>query len=646
MVMVRFGRGRLTMRLRVMVCICVGCVWSSVAQEPAAIADGSGGNSAPDLLEKRLDGYFAERMEEWFVPGAVCVVFGGGQTLYRKGLGVESLESKTPVDPDNTVFYLASVGKLATAIGALQLAEQGRLDFREDVSRFVPGVVPADKFLAPITLHHLLTHTPGLDDRIIGYSAPSINDVLPLRTYLERRMPPRVMEPGKEVRYSNHGFGLAGLAVAEAGDTTFTAYVQGNILGPLGMERSTSGPAPSAETAGHLAQGYWASGDDARLVYSHVTPAGALFSTGGDMEKLMRALAGVDQNAALSPWIRGELMRQQFTHRPELPGYGYAMYQRRVNGIDGWEIAGAVPGFAAAVFIAPEKQLGVFVALNRQEPEFALDVVPIVVSALYDAPNDETIEAQAPGSGEAWKFAGTYRPARNSKRSIEKLAVLFQVLFIETGDGRTLTLEVPGRLGMRRTVWSQVDEGLFRKVGGNEHLAFGEDRAGNVTHLYSNEIMGIPWAYERVPQSESPLIVLPVLAALCGAFAFVCIAVPLAAGIGRIRRKRGDAHSPRSKVPWCAALVSAMNLAFAVGIVLAFSDVESLATRPSATLYVILTLPFLSMLACAVMASVWIRERGLRRTSMWATACAGLTLAATLGFHLIANGFNLVGYKL
>jgi CubicO group peptidase (beta-lactamase class C family) len=43
------------------------------------------------------------------------------------------------VDPDRTVFRLASVSKTITATAALQLVERGRLDLHKDVNAYLSG---------------------------------------------------------------------------------------------------------------------------------------------------------------------------------------------------------------------------------------------------------------------------------------------------------------------------------------------------------------------------------------------------------------------------------------------------------------------------------------------------------------------------
>ena len=64
----------------------------------------------------------------------------------------------------DTLFQFGSIGKSFTAIVALQLVEQGLLDLHAPVTDVLPWFSVGGT-TAPITLHHLLTHSSGLIQR-------------------------------------------------------------------------------------------------------------------------------------------------------------------------------------------------------------------------------------------------------------------------------------------------------------------------------------------------------------------------------------------------------------------------------------------------------------------------------------------------
>ena len=71
------------------------------------------------------------------IPGAVFVFISGGEIAIARGYGAAQLEPHRPVDPDRTMFRLASVSKTITAIAALQLVEQKRIDLHTDVNAYL-----------------------------------------------------------------------------------------------------------------------------------------------------------------------------------------------------------------------------------------------------------------------------------------------------------------------------------------------------------------------------------------------------------------------------------------------------------------------------------------------------------------------------
>ncbi|MBI1983477.1 MAG: beta-lactamase family protein, partial [Acidobacteria bacterium] len=95
--------------------------------------------SGPDLhdlaaLQTFLDNHFNKRMKELHVPGAAFVLVKDGKILFAKGYGYADLEKRTAVDPERTVFRVASVSKLFTATAVMQLAERGSINLDDDVN--------------------------------------------------------------------------------------------------------------------------------------------------------------------------------------------------------------------------------------------------------------------------------------------------------------------------------------------------------------------------------------------------------------------------------------------------------------------------------------------------------------------------------
>jgi hypothetical protein len=86
------------------------------------------------------------------VPGAAFIFVRDGKVIYQRGYGVSDLKTAARVDPERTVWPIASITKAVTAMGALQLVSGGRVKLDDDLNRYLKRVkVPAQGY-APLTL--------------------------------------------------------------------------------------------------------------------------------------------------------------------------------------------------------------------------------------------------------------------------------------------------------------------------------------------------------------------------------------------------------------------------------------------------------------------------------------------------------------
>jgi len=129
------------------------------------------------------NGFFPREMDRRQIPGVVFVFVSGSAIAVARGYGAAQLEPRRSVDPERTVFRLASVSRAITVTAALQLVERGRFDLHQGVNADLRSFqVPAAH--GPITLHHVLTHTAGFDERLTCLGprrrGPHVRDLLPL----------------------------------------------------------------------------------------------------------------------------------------------------------------------------------------------------------------------------------------------------------------------------------------------------------------------------------------------------------------------------------------------------------------------------------------------------------------------------------
>ncbi len=196
------------------------------------------GPTDPAELEAFLDDLFAQEMEAYHIAGAAISVVKDGKLFLAKGYGYADIEKGIPVDPEQTIFRIGSVGKTLTWTAVMQLVEQGKLNLDADVNTYLDFRIP-DTYPQPITLKHLMTHTSGIEDRWLESVVSDAGELVPEREWLIANFPGRVRPPGEAAGYSNYNAMLAGYIVARVSGEPYDQYIQEHIFDPLGMVHST-----------------------------------------------------------------------------------------------------------------------------------------------------------------------------------------------------------------------------------------------------------------------------------------------------------------------------------------------------------------------------------------------------------------------
>ena len=272
-------------------------------------------------LGGKLDTHMS-RLEAYGFSGSILVA-KGGEVILHEGYGFADAEGKVPFTVD-TAFDIGSITKQFTAAAILKLEMQGKLGVSDPISRWFEGV-PEDK--KGITLHHLLTHSAGLEDVFGGDYEEMPRDRV-VKAALESKL---LWAPGARYRYSNAGYSLLGAIVELASGKPYEEYLRESLWKPAGMTRTGY----RLQEKGPLAHGVlgdredWGTPVDQAWApegpWWNLRANGGVLSTTGDLYKWHKALEG---EAILS----NEAKRKMFTpHMPEDEegsshyGYGWAV---------------------------------------------------------------------------------------------------------------------------------------------------------------------------------------------------------------------------------------------------------------------------------------------------------------------------------
>lgn len=196
------------------------------------------------------------------MPGAVIAIARRGKLVYFEAFGKLGDEAGTPM-PRDAIFPLDSMTKPLTAVGALELVEQGRLLLSEPIGTYLPeldkmvvatsaGTEPAKR---KPTLLNLMAHTAGVTYGNANGTETNkryleLTPQLTSAEYLAKLATlPLQYQPGTKWEYGL-GLDVTGLAIEAVTKQRLGDYLKTEVFTPLGMhDTSFSIPASKKSRA-------------------------------------------------------------------------------------------------------------------------------------------------------------------------------------------------------------------------------------------------------------------------------------------------------------------------------------------------------------------------------------------------------------
>ncbi len=547
----------------------------------------SGVISATDLsdvetLEAFLDGIISSQFNEHNIPGATLSVVKDGEIIISKGYGFSDLEERPPVDPDRTLFRPGSVSKLFTWTAVMQLVERGELDLEADINQYLDFDIPAELNNgdggepAPITLEHLMTHTPGFEDRGEGLFELGEENLKTLEEYLRDYLPARVFPPGEVMAYSNYGTALAGYIVERVSGQPFEEYVEENIFGPLEMENSTFRQPLPENLAPDMARAYKYHGGrfhQGEFEFISGSPAGALSTTATDMARFMIAHlqeGTYGEAEILSPETTRQMHSQQFTHHEQIPGMTYGFIEEGNFGETVIGHGGSTFLFFSGLFLVPEQDLGLFISYSGGTPMEAGKLFKAFMERYFPKELASLPEPDSDAMERAMAYQGEYHPNRSNFSSFEKVLGIFQRVNVRSDEDGYLL----GTFFGETSRFAEVEPGLYQNLKQEGHSLVGKigftTGPGGETMLIS----GGPVTFSMVPWYGSSLL----LGGLSALALLLILGALLGWPFGAIGRKIRGEYYPTTSVGVVGRLVGAafgiFTLIMVIGFVALFGNVD------------------------------------------------------------------------
>lgn len=488
------------------------------------VARAQGSDSARALtsgdLNEWVTPFLEDRLSSHQIPGAALVVVRGGEVLLIDSYGFANPEAGIPFTTERTVFDIASVTKLFTYLGVMQLVEEGRIRLADPVNSYLSAYTVPERFDVSTTVEHLLLHTEGFEEALLRIATDGSDGATPTMSteaFLLSRPVAQTRIPGTLLTYGSQATIVAAYLIEEVTGQSFSEYVDERLFGPLAMDRSTLVQPVPPELRSDVTPGFIY--DDGRYrphpnMFWHVPAAGGMSSTAENMSHLLVALTSGGRYAGqeiITPQTLRKMFQTGFRSHPNLPGSTYGFLEYWENGQRMVRRDGNAPATMSRLAVLPEADLAWFLVYNADDDGALRNAFDTAFLDRYfpsATQRDLALRADARPRGtpvDLRRFEGLYRMMQFNDSSLMRLQVWFAgQLTVEADSDSTLTIRASGfgdaYGGFEGTTrLRRIGPDLFERIEEPGRVAF-HDENGEITRLYSGS--GYLGAYYRLPWYE------------------------------------------------------------------------------------------------------------------------------------------------
>ncbi|HXP77776.1 MAG TPA: serine hydrolase domain-containing protein [Stellaceae bacterium] len=311
------------------------------------------------------------QMRQTELPGCSVAIAQRGRILLERAFGHADLARGVPLTPGHW-FRVASHSKSFTAAGIMRLREQGKLKLDDTAGRFVRDLHP---IVARATIAQLLSHSAGLVRD--GWDAGQWQDRRPFRSAEELRTDLKlapVIEGNTRFKYSNHGYGLAGLVIEAITGEPYRSWIKREIVDRVGLEETEPDvplPRGTPVARGHsskqpLGRRAVIPGDNPTHALASAT---GFVSTAADLARFFNQLSPGARGSVISLASRREMIRRQWRepHSSFERYYGLGIISGTLGDWDWFGHAGGFQGYITRTATLPAQDLTVSVLTNSAD---------------------------------------------------------------------------------------------------------------------------------------------------------------------------------------------------------------------------------------------------------------------------------------
>lgn len=415
-------------------------------------------------LTDRLDKYMQAQVDINNFSGTVLIM-KQNKVVLKKAYGLADREWNISNAID-TKFRIGSITKQFTAVGILQLQQQGKLSVQDKLSKYISNFPKGDS----ITIHMLLTHSSGIKNYIdlsgywpgMKFFPMTVDSMI---TTLKQI--PLDFSPGTKWNYSNSGYLILGYIIEKVSGEKYRQYIQNHVLKIAGMDNS--GVDRPDTILYHRARGYSKINGSYINAFPWVSPEipsgeGAMYSTVEDLYKWDKALS----NTTI---ISESSKKQMFTPYWGNYGYGFSI-DVFLGHARNWH-NGAIDGYTSTFSRFPNDSVCVVVLSNNEarSEEVAHCLSGIMFSASIDKPHIHKVYLV--NKDILMNYEGSYEGSDPLSNKIDIKVVFKEGKLFRIRSGSSEVELIP-----------ESENKFYYSDGSNRHLEFKLDAKNNVIEAF------------------------------------------------------------------------------------------------------------------------------------------------------------------
>jgi D-alanyl-D-alanine carboxypeptidase len=315
--------------------------------------------------------WLAHQMRKTEQPGCSVAISYRGNIVLSEAFGTANLHTGEALTPEHR-FRVASQSKSFTAVALMKLREQGKVTLDNRIGQFVAGLHPD---IAAATIAQLLSNTTGMFRDGLDGGYWSDREPFPSKARLLRDLTlPPTIDAGSRLKYSNHGFALAGLVIEAIVQEPYVQWMQREVNAAASLSNTTADI--TSEAMLHLASGHSDKTLLGRRLVFHgdqlteaLAPATGYVSTAADLCRFFSQLSPSADTSLLSPGSRREMTRPQWRdpYSSDQQSYGLGIISGTLNGWDWFGHSGGFQGYLTRTAVVPDQALAVSVLANASD---------------------------------------------------------------------------------------------------------------------------------------------------------------------------------------------------------------------------------------------------------------------------------------